>query len=76
MEDVERWRQQDAVERLVAAARAWAPTKGTRTSSQARQALCNAVTALAGVDVEDLHYAIHEAGRETGHAEERAIHYG
>lgn len=76
MDDVERWRQQDAIKRIVEAARAWAPTKATRTNSELRQRLCDAVTAAADIDIEDLFDAIREAGRETGHAEERAVHYG
>jgi hypothetical protein len=76
MQDVERWRRREAVERLVAAARAWAPTRLTRTDSEARERLCAAVAALDGVDVEDLHDAIREAGREAGHEEERAVHFG
>lgn len=76
MEDVERWRQQDAIKAIVEAARQWAPTRLTRTGSGTKERLESAVAAAAGIDVEDLFDGIREAGREVGQQEERDVHYG
>lgn len=76
VDDAERWRQQEAVKRLVDVARQWAPTRLARTGSGRVQVLVDAVAALEGVDVEDLFSATRDEGYETGRTDEMRVHFG
>jgi hypothetical protein len=61
---------------IVEAARAWSPTRLTRTGSGERTRLIEAVNAAAGLDVGDVFADEYSRGHETSMADERVVFFG